>query len=422
MDGGCLASPVVCKASTMNHIPARFRSCGIRSSSGLCFKLLLILTILPFCSQSYGSAIGISDNEIVIGQSCALTGPANQLGNQMRDGALTYFAAVNANGGIRGRKIRLITKDDGYEPKTCENNTKDLIAQDKVFLLFGYVGTPTSKAAAPIAIGHGIPFFAPLTGAEFLRNPVTRNIFTIRSSYYQETENIVQKLIQDKGFTRISVFYQNDSYGKTGLEGVKLALARRSLEVLNESSYSRNTLDVQNAVDSIMITKPEAVIIIGAYAPSSAFIQKMRDLGSQSLFCNISFVGIDALGALMSNKGIGVCATQVVPYPYDKRIPVVSEFHANLNQYQPRMEPGFVSMEGYISAKALCRILEKVPEPLTRESFIETAEKQSNVDLGGFTFGFSPDSHQGSDLVYFVQIGPGGFVTPIDSLNQLYQY
>jgi ABC-type branched-subunit amino acid transport system substrate-binding protein len=233
---------------------------------------------------------------------------------------------------------------------------------------------------------------------------------------------MVDHLFKDKSIKRISVFYQNDSYGQAGLEGVRRALARRDMQILNEAHYPRNTVDVEPAVKALLSTNPGAVIMVGTYQPCAKFIQLMRQAGSEAIFLNVSFVGADALAIVLANEGLGVVITQVVPYPFDKRIPVVAEFHNLMRQYMPKAEPGFVSLEGFLCAKALCKILLETADPMTRNGFIETAEKQSGADLGGFSVSFSPSDHQGSDLVYFTQVGPGGFVSPIRNLSDLYEY
>lgn len=388
---------------------------------GLLFLLLLFCISLESGVLS-AQTVGVSENEILIGQSCALKGPTKALGVGMRNGGLAYFKHVNARGGIHGKRIRLISYDDGYEPEACIKNTNRLIHDDRVFLLFGYVGTPTSKVAVPIATEQMVPYFAPFTGAEFLRSPLNRYVFNIRASYYQETGAMVERLVLDRGVKRISVFYQDDSYGKAGLEGARLALDKRGMGMVNDASYPRNTLEVFSAVKEMLNTNPEAVIMIGAYAPCAEFIRQMRDGGSDAYFLNVSFVGADALAQSLANKGVGVVVTQVVPYPYKKQIPVVGEHHKMIQQYEPDEEPNFVGMEGFIAAKALCKILQETPEPLTRQGFIQTAENHPNADLGGFRFGFNPTDHQGSDLVYLSQVGPGGFISPVDNLRQLYKY
>ncbi len=358
--------------------------------------------------------------DILLGQSCALSGPAKELGIDMRAGAIAYFNFINTRGGINGKKIKLISYDDGYEPNRCIANTRRLINKDKVFLLFGYVGTPTSKVAVPVAVQNKVPYFAPFTGAEFLRSPVIKYIFNIRASYFMETEIMVERLTKDLGIKKIAVFYQNDSYGKAGLEGVRRALAKRNLVVVAKGSYPRNTLSVDTALKAILQENPEAIILIGAYQPCAAFIKKARKAGSLAVMLNVSFVSGEALAFYLKNFGLGTVVTQVVPYPYDTCLSVVKEFHRLMAKYSRKEKINFVSLEGFIAAKALCKIL-KETTPLTRERFIETAESTKNLDLGGFTISFSRNDHQGSDLVYLTQIAPGGYLTPIDDLNYLYE-
>jgi ABC-type branched-subunit amino acid transport system substrate-binding protein len=379
-------------------------------------------TVLGAVGLAGPQATGAMAADIVIGQSCALEGPTQQLGIRMRDGALSWFNHVNAAGGIRGRKIRLITYNDNYEPQACATNTRQLIEQDNVLLLFGYVGTPTAEAAVPIASEKGVAFFAPFTGAEFLRNPIIPQVFNLRASYFQETEAMVERLTAEKGIKRIAVLFQDDGYGRGGLEGVTRALAKRGLQVHKSASYPRNTDQVEPAVSALAASAPEAVILVGTYGPCAKFISLMRRGGSQALFFNISFVGSIPLAAALSNEGLGVVCTQVVPYPYNDKIPVVAEYKKLQKQFFPQSELDFIGMEGFLAAKALTRILETAAEPLTRHSFMEAAEAIQNADLGGFAFSFSKTNHQGADKVWFTQVGPGGFIAPIEKLAELYPY
>lgn len=386
------------------------------------FRLLLasFLCVIFLSAIDSWAEVGITQKRIILGQSCALKGPAQALGQGMRDGALAWFKHINAEGGIKGKIIKLITLDDGYEPEACVLNTKQLIEKDKVFLLFGYVGTLTSKAVFDLIKKTKVPYFAPFTGAEFLRNPLTSGIFNIRASFYQETEAMVDTLLMNS-LKHISVFYQDDLYGEAGLKGVKIALQKRGIKILSKASYERNTLDVENAVSEIAISNPDAVIMIGTNKPCAKFIRLMRgSTKSRPIFLNVSYVGSDALAATLSNKGLGVVITQVVPYPFDKRIPVVAQYHQMTQKYMKDSKISFTGMEGFIAAKALCRILEKMNK-FTRVEFIRTAESISE-SLGGFKVQFTPKNHQGSGLVHFTQIGPGGSVSNIDNLNQLYKY
>src|SRR6187402_976896 len=202
-------------------------------------------------------AQGVTDSQVVLGQSVALTGAAQQLGLDMQMGATLYFNAVNARGGVSGRKIVLKTLDDGYEPPRAAANTKQLINDERVFALFGYVGTPTSAAVLPIFTEARVPYVGAFTGAELLRQPFNRYIFNVRASYFDETEAIVQHLTA-MSMDRIAVFYQNDAYGQAGLAGVERALKKRNLEVAAKGTVERNTVDVAKAVNEIKSKNPQA--------------------------------------------------------------------------------------------------------------------------------------------------------------------
>ena len=380
----------------------------------------LVLTIFAIGPVSAG-APGITAKDIILGQSCDISGPIKELGTGMRDGALTYFNYINTMGGVNGRKIRLITLDDKYDAALCRTNTANLIDVEHVFLLFGYVGTPTSKVAVEEAAREGVPYFGPYTGAEFLRTPVNPLVFNIRASYFQETEAIVGKLFQEKGLKRISVFYMKGAYGQAGVEGVQTALAKRNLTLHSKAAYEVKTGDATEAAKKLAADNPQAVIIVATRDPSADLIGKMRAAGSNPYFVNISPVGGEKLAMKLGNQGIGVMITQVVPFPYDKRTPLVEEYHSLTRQFFPGGEPTFTGMEGFMAAKSLCKILEAIPGEIDRKKFIEVAQSQSKIELGGVTLSFKPDDHQGSHDVFFTQIVPGGFVQPINKLDDLYK-
>src|SRR5512141_2185563 len=209
------------------------------------------------------AAQGVTGSQVVLGRSVALTGPAEELGKDMQLGASLYFNQVNAKGGVNGRRIVLKTLDDGYEPARAAENTKKLIHEERVFALFGYVGTPTSQASLPIFTEAKVPFVGAFTGAELLRSPLNRYIFNVRASYWDETEAIVQHLTA-MSVDRIAVFYQNDAYGQAGLAGVERALGKRKLEVAGRGTVERNTIEVKKAVEAMLQAKPQAIVMIGA--------------------------------------------------------------------------------------------------------------------------------------------------------------
>jgi ABC-type branched-subunit amino acid transport system substrate-binding protein len=349
---------------------------------------------------------GVSNDRILLGQSVALTGPAAQLGIQMRNGIKAYFDYVNAKGGVHGRKLDLVTLDDGYEPARCAPNTKRLIEQDKVFALIGYVGTPTMAAAYPIHTKAKVPLVGPFTGAELLRVPFNRYIFHVRASYYDETEKIVEQVVSVGG-KNIAVFYQDDAYGQAGLKGTEIAMTKRGLKISALGTVQRNTVKVEEAVRKINAAKPDAVVMISAYTSIAEFVRQMKKAGSNATFYNVSFVGSKALSDALGKDGIGVAISQVVPFPWGLALPVVREYQ-QLSARAGHTDYNFTAIEGFLVAKVFVEGLQRSGRNLTRETFISAMEKMHDVDLGGFYIGYSPTNHAGSKFVDLTIIGHGG--------------
>lgn len=360
---------------------------------------------------------GVFEDRILFGQSAAFKGPAAALGVGMRDGLLAAFNEANSKGGIHGRRLELVTYNDGYEPEKAISNTNRLIHQDQVFALIGEVGTPTSKAAQPISTELSVPFIGPFTGAAFLRNPSLGNVVNIRASYDQETEAWIEHLTNDLGFTRIAILYQDDSFGRAGLSGVTKALQKRNIRLVAEGTYKRNTTAVKRAVLAIRKGKPEAVVMVGAYRPCAEFIKVARRIEMNPVFVNISFVGTKALAAELGPSGSGVVVTQVVPFPMDTRIPLVANYQTALKAYDAKLEPGFVSLEGYMVGQLLIQTLEQLGVSVSRKALLSTIRQTGEFDLGGITLSYGDDDNQGMDQVFLTEIQSDGTLAAIEKLR-----
>ena len=355
-----------------------------------------LFSALVLATTGAALAQGVTDSQIVLGQSAAFSGPAQALGKDMQFGATLYFNAVNAKGGVNGRKVVLKSLDDGYEATRAAENTKKLINEDKVFALFGYVGTPTSAAALPIFTEAKVPFVGPFTGAELLRSPVNPYVFNVRASYFDETEAIVQHLTA-MSIDRIAVFYQNDSYGQAGLAGVERALKKRNLEIVSRGTVERNTVEVKKAVADISKANPQAVIMISAYKSCAAYIRTSKAAGPSPIFWNVSFVGSNALAHELGAESRGVEISQVVPFPWDLTIPVVKEYRKAIEE--AKEEPGFGTLEGYIAAKVMVEGLRRAGRKLDREGFVRAMESIGDLDVGGFRVSYGPGDRHGSRFV-----------------------
>jgi ABC-type branched-subunit amino acid transport system substrate-binding protein len=348
---------------------------------------------------------GVTSERIRLGQAAVLTGPAAQLGIQMRNGIKAYFDYVNENGGVHGRRLELISEDDFYEASRAPAASKKLIEEHRVFALLGYVGTPTGVMHLPVVTQAKVPLVGMFTGAEALRVPFNRYVFHVRASYYDETEAIVEQVVSTGG-RNIAVFYQDDAYGQAGLKGVEIAMTKRNMKISALGTVERNTTKVENAVKTIHAAKPDAVVMVSAYTSCAEFIRQMKKAGSAATFYNVSFVGSKALADALGKDGFGVAISQVVPFPWGTAVPVVREYQ-QLSKKAGFTDYNFSAIEGFLVAKVMVEGLRRTGRDLTREKFIDTMEKL-DVDLGGFYVTYSPKSHTGSKFVDLTIIGREG--------------
>jgi branched-chain amino acid transport system substrate-binding protein len=344
---------------------------------------------------SFRIAQAQTEAPLVLGQSAPFTGPAAQLGIQFHQGAKVFLDQYNAQPGRRNVVIKNL--DDGYEPDRCAANTQKLIEED-VFALFGYIGTPTSLAALPLAVKDKVPFIAPFTGAMSLREPFHKNVFHLRASYNDETALMVKQLTH-LGLKKIAVFYQNDAYGKAGLDGVTLALSQLDLKPIAMATVERNSADVAQAVKAIVGARPDAVVQVGAYKACAAFIREARKASYGGTFINLSFVGTQALADELGKEAAGVMVTQVVPSPYNPANAITREFVDAVRKAGGGASANFSSMEGYLAAKVLTEGLRKASGKITRDSLVAGLESIDRQQFGGFEVSFSAKNHVGSKFV-----------------------
>lgn len=366
-----------------------------------------------FAMQVPSSVTLPTGSDIRIGMSNPLSGPTAALGIELRQGVEIYFNKVNAEGGIYGRKLALISYDDGYEPIATISNTRALLEKDNAFLLFGYVGTPTSRVAAPIAIRAAVPYVAPFTGAKFLRQPIAPLIYNVRASYADETEAMVRYLVDKTGYKRIGLLIQDDAYGSSGRNGVTSALKQRGLEVVAVGKYPRNTSNIEPALAKLKAANPQAIILVGAYAPCAAFITQARQQGFNPLFMNISFVGTKGLIKAMGETGEGVFITQVMPSPLTTSSTIIQSYLKDSASYPPTHQPealdtsSYGTLEGYVDARVLVHMLKAAGPALSRKQFVTVADNLNTFDIDGMGLTFTPLEHQGSHKVYLTRVENG---------------
>ncbi len=373
---------------------------------------------------------------IVLGVSAAFSGSSRGLGIELYRGASAYFEHVNQRGGVGGRQIVLKLYDDGYQPDPSVENTRTLIEEDQVFLLFGYVGTPTVTRVLPLLKkfqDDNFYLFFPFTGAQPQREPPYGDMaFNLRASYRQETGGLVDNFVQS-GRNRIGMFYQADAYGRSGWEGVKRALERHGHELAGEATYRRGaqfTASMRRQVEILQESDPQAVICVGSYNACAAFVRDAVNLGLEVPMANLSFVGSEnLLGRLTTLEDSGrytrfLVNSQVVPSYHDSSIPAVREYHDMMERYDPRppealvteeyetVARSFVSLEGFLNAKVMVEILGRLGGDPQRGALEQAVFSVRDFDLGiGELASFGPERRQGLQRVYYTVVEDDRFVT-----------
>jgi branched-chain amino acid transport system substrate-binding protein len=381
--------------------------------------LIALLMLLAATRPTPAAEVGVTADSILFGQAAALEGPSSALGQSMRQGILAAFAEVNAKGGVQGRKLNLISRDDGYDPDRSMVQTIKLIEQDQVFALIGAVGTPTSKATVPIAAANNVPFIGPFSGADFLRSSEFHNVVNIRASYSDEAEAWVKHLTEDLHLSQIAIFYQDDSFGRDGLAGVKAALDRRGLELVAEGTFERNTRAVGAALKTIRRAEPEAVVMVGTYGPCAEFIKLAHKAGFRPTFVNISFVGANALARELGREGDGVIVSQVVPFPWDTPLKVVVDYQKAQKAQKaldPELTPDFVSFEGYLSGRLAAAELRLAGSNPTRTNMLRLINEIGRFDISGNIITCGAKSREAPSKVFLTVIKADGTFKAVNKL------
>jgi len=361
--------------------------------------LLVVLSIGP--GRSNAQVPGITEKEIVIGSCAALEGPSSFLGRETVNGAEAYFHLVNEEGGVNGRKLRLLSFDDSYDPAKTQACWDNLMAH-KVFAMGFFVGTPTAVKYVPLAESNEIPVVGLFTGAQTLYTPLRRWVINVRASYFDETREQVEGLWNALHYRRIGVIYPDDAFGAAVLQGVQAALKANGAETVAAASYVRQTSQMGEAIEKVRALNPEAVVVVGPSNTVAPLLKQAHVKGWKPLFVTVSFVGTDELIQQAGADAEGVVITQVVPPYYLTDLKTVALYRRALEKYMPGARPNFVSLEGFVDAMVLVEGLKKVGKEPTREGLIHAIESLHEVDMGlgpQLKLDYSARSHKGFDHV-----------------------
>ena len=370
-------------------------------------KHVLGVLIIGGCSVLYSLPTraqvtpGVTDKEILIGSCSALEGPSRFLGTETVNGAKAYFDLINDEGGVGGRKLKLISYDDSYDPAKTQG-CFDRLMEQKVFALGFFVGTPTAVKYVPMAESSKIPLIGLFTGAQTLYVPLRHWVVNVRASYFDETRDQIDGLWGTLGYKKIGVIYPDDAFGAAVLEGVKTALKAHGAEPVAAGSYTRQTADAGAAIDSVKAASPEAVVIVGPANTVAPILKQAHARNWKPLFLTVSFVGTDDLIQLAGGDAEGMVITQVVPPYYLSELKTVALYRRTLTKYFPSAQPNFVSLEGFVDAMVLLEGLKKAGHELTREGLIHGIESIHEFDMGlgpQLKLNYSAREHKGLEHV-----------------------
>ena len=369
------------------------------------FRLAAALVLACAAAAAHAEP-GITPNSIVIGQAAGFTGSVAGTVKELTAGAQAYFDYVNAKGGIHGRKIRLESMDDGFDPKRTPDVVKKLIEEKNVFAMFLARGTPTTEAAYAVLEKAQVPLIGPSTGAMSMYDPPRKYIFPVRASYHSETFKIVPQLV-NMGINRIAILYVDDSFGKDGLAGVQQALKNSNLTPVAVVSHVRGATKLDESVAAIGKTDPQAIIMITVLDAGVAFVKQMRKTGRGPVFITLSNNSSNAFIKNLGEDGWGVAVSQVSPFPFSRTMPITKEFHEVIKGRQD-VAASYSSMEGFISAKVLVEGLRRAGPKPTREKLIAGLESMNKYDLGGVDVSYGPQLRAGTSFIDITIISKTG--------------
>ena len=366
----------------------------------------LVVLSSALCSSAALAETGVSADSITLGQSTSLTGPLGDLGQEVLKGARVYFDALNAHGGVNGRSIKLVSKDDAYDSQKTLDNVNALIAEDATFALFGTFGTPNNEALIPVAQKAGLPVLMPYSGAPSIRSKTSAGVFNLRASYADEVNRLVEHL-STLGIQKIAIAYQNNAFGKEVLAAANDAMARRKIKPLLAVSVENTGSDAPEVAEKLVASTPEAVLLALAGKPTIDVIKNVTQRRRGMQMYALSVLATPANLRALSPDGTGVAITQVVPYPVNATLPLVREYQ------QAMTAAGFtefshLSLEGYLNAKVVTEGLRRAGRSPTRASLVAALDAMRGYNLGGMEVSFGQGAASGSRFVELTMVNAQG--------------
>ncbi len=352
------------------------------------------------------AAEGVTSKTITLGCSGAMTGPLGGFGKSTRIGIDAAIFEVNAKGGIHGRTLALDMVDDAYNPARTAENVKKMIADGGVFALTSCIGTPNNAAIFPMVEESQMPYISPTTGASSLRKAGLNNVFHVRASYTDETQRLVQNIV-NMGLKGIAIAYLDNPFGKEVLADAQKALTAAGVKAVVEAPVAADGKNLPEAVASILAAKPGAIFLATAGAASVTLLTAIKKasptLPIVSLSVAFSADGLKQLGEMSS----GIAMTTVIPDSTRNRMAVQREYHAAMRA-MGNTDYATGSVESYIAVQIIIEALERAGKDLTRAKFRNAVAGLRNFDVGGFNINYGNSPYVGSKHVELAILSANG--------------
>lgn len=370
---------------------------------------LLTIGSLPLMNVAglvHAQDIGVTADTITLGQTTALSGPLGDLGQDVLKGATVYFDALNAKGGVLGRKVVLVARDDAYNVQKTQEFINAMVTDKATFALFGTFGTPNNEALIPVAQKAGLPVVMPFTGAPSVRAPGLSGVFNLRASYADEADKLVQH-VTTIGFKKIAIAYQNNTFGKEVLAAATASLEQRQLKPVAVAPVENDASNAVAATDALMAAQPDALILGLAGKPTIEVIKAVNKQHKGLQMYALSVLASAANLKTLGPDGVGVAISQVVPFPSRGSLPIVREYQAAMTA-AGHTDFSHLSLEGYMNAKALTEAMRRAGPKLTRDGLVAALNGMKEYDIGGVVLSFGKGAASASRLVELTVVGNRG--------------
>lgn len=343
---------------------------------------------------------GVTQSEILIGQVADFSGPLAGNVKEGTDVVRAYFDSVNKAGGVNGRKIVLVSVDDGYDPKKTVALAKTLIETKGVLALILGRGTSNAEALMPLLLQERVPMVGFAGGSVAMHTPPNRYLFNLRPPYRIEAQRAAEQLAA-QGTSTIAAVYTDDAFGKDAIVGFDAVAQKNHLKLTDSIALPRGSVDVEPAIKKIVASNPQAVIAVCVVKPCAALRKGLLAAGYLGSFLSLSNTSSSVFVKELGDAARGVIVTQVFPAPDTS-----SDFQRLAAEY--KLSKSYTAMEGYVYARVLVEAMRRAGPKLSRESLTETLESGKKFDLGGYVIAFDPKNRTGSTEVDLTMITKNG--------------